>query len=34
MINLPILRQNDRVILSDISGSKHEPAKTSRLNNN
>lgn len=32
MINLPILRQNDRVILSDISGSKHEPAKTSLLN--
>lgn len=28
MINLPILRQNDRQILKDIIKSKHEPAKT------
>lgn len=32
MINLPILRQNDREILKDIIQSKHKPAKTSLLN--
>ena len=32
MINLPMLRQNDREILKDIIQSKHKPAKTSLLN--
>lgn len=31
MINLPILRQNDRVILRDIIQGKREPAKTNLL---
>ena len=32
MINLPILRQNDRKILNDIIRSKNRPAKTRLLN--
>ncbi|MDD6571778.1 MAG: hypothetical protein PUF12_05230 [Thermoflexaceae bacterium] len=32
MINLPILRQNDREILKDIIKNKHEPAKTNLSN--
>jgi 5-methylcytosine-specific restriction endonuclease McrA len=32
MINLPILRRNDRVILSNIVDNKHEPARTCLLN--
>lgn len=32
MINLPLLRQNDRQILKNIIKNKHEPAKTKLLN--
>ena len=32
MINLPILRQNERKILNDIIRSKNRPAKTRLLN--